>query len=62
MWSFFVQDGQTSLLKALSGGSKECVKLLLDRGAQTDQQDKVSVDEYRIYMYMYMSFVLVIHG
>ena len=30
-------------MEALSAGSIECMKLLLDRGAKVNQQDKVSV-------------------
>ena len=34
-------------MEALSGGSIECVKLLLDRGAKINQQDKVSIFQIR---------------
>ena len=44
MMFFLIQDGQTSLLRALSGGNCESVKLLLDRGAQVNPQDNVSVN------------------
>ena len=36
-----LQDGGTPLMAALLGGHIECVKLLLDRGARVNQQDKV---------------------
>ena len=42
---FLVQSGLTPLLRALSGGSVECVKLLLNRGAQANQEDKVHLHE-----------------
>ena len=35
------QNGRTPLIEASSGGHVECVKLLLDRGARTNDQDKV---------------------
>ena len=38
-----VQYGQTSLMKASARGHVGCVQLLLDRGAQANLQNKVSV-------------------
>ena len=38
-----VQEGRTPLMEASHGGSVECVKMLLDRGAKVNEQDKVSV-------------------
>ena len=37
-----LQDGRTPLMEASGGGIVECVKLLLDRGAQANHQCKVS--------------------
>ena len=37
-----LQYGNTPLIEASSGGHYGCVQLLLDRGAQTDHQNKVS--------------------
>ena len=37
-----LQDGDTPLMRASRGGRDGCVQLLLDRGAQTDHQNKVS--------------------
>ena len=36
-----LQDGQTALMKASEAGQVECVKVLLDRGAEVNMQDKV---------------------
>ena len=36
-----LQDGQTALMKASGAGQVECVKVLLDRGAEVNMQDKV---------------------
>ena len=41
---FSLQDKCTPLMVALSRGHVECVKLLLDKGAQTNLPDKVSAD------------------
>ena len=37
-----LQDGATTLMKASEAGKVECVKVLLDRGAEINMQDKVS--------------------
>ena len=37
-----LQDGQTSLMLASSEGHSECVKDVLDKGAEVNMQDKVS--------------------
>ena len=37
-----VQDGNTALMMASACGHVECVKVLLDRGAQANLQNKVS--------------------
>ena len=37
-----LQDGQAALMKASEAGKVECVKVLLDRGAEVNMQDKVS--------------------
>ena len=39
---FALQNGHTPLMRASLGGNAECAKLLLDRGAQINLQDKVS--------------------
>ena len=36
-----LQDGQTALMKASVAGQVECMKMLLDRGAEVNMQDKV---------------------
>ena len=36
------QYGETALMKASFSGHGECVKVLLDRGAEVNMQDKVS--------------------
>ena len=36
------QDGQTALMCASMKGEVECMRILLERGAQTNTQDKVS--------------------
>ena len=43
--AFSLQGGQTALIKAshVVGHDAGCVQLLLDRGAQLNHQDKVSV-------------------
>ena len=37
-----LQDGETALMKASEAGKVYCVKVLLDRGAKVNMQDKVS--------------------
>ena len=37
------QDGWTALMKASERGRMECVTVLLDRGAEVNMQNKVSV-------------------
>ena len=39
---FSLQDGATALMKASKAGKVECVKVLLDRGAEVNMQHKVS--------------------
>ena len=39
---FSLQDGETALMKASEAGKVECIKVLLDRGAEVNMQDKVS--------------------
>ena len=39
---FSLQDGVTALMKASKAGQVECVKMLLDRGAEVNMQDKVN--------------------
>ena len=40
--AFSLQGGMTSLIWATLAGHVECIKVLLDWGAQTNHQDKVS--------------------
>ena len=43
MWILlYLQYGQTALMKASSGGHVECVKLLLETGADVNHKDEVS--------------------
>ena len=44
---FCLQDGRTPLIEASGGGHVECVKLLLDRGAQANHRSKVSAVLYQ---------------
>ena len=46
-----LQHGCTALMKAYDRGHMECVKMLLDRGAQVNRQDKVSgvIDPRKLY-------------
>ena len=37
-----LQDGRTALIKATETGNVECIKMLLDRGAEVNMQDEVS--------------------
>ena len=37
-----LQDGATALIKASKAGKVECIKLLLDRGAEVNMWNKVS--------------------
>ena len=39
---FSLQDGWTALMKASEAGQVECIKVLLDRGAEVNMQDTVS--------------------
>ena len=36
-----LQDGRTALMKDSEAGQVECVKVLLDRGAEVNMQNKV---------------------
>ena len=36
-----LQDGRTALMMASEAGQVECVKVLLDRGAEVNMQNKV---------------------
>ena len=38
----YLQDGKSPLMEALSGGHFEIVRLLLDKGAEVNHQNKVS--------------------
>ena len=46
VFSLLVQNGHTPLMRASLGGKVECVKVLLDHGAQIDLHDKVSECEF----------------
>ena len=48
-----LQDGDTPLMLALRKGYDGCVRLLLDRGAQIDHQNEVSVfwDQLSVFSY-----------
>ena len=37
-----LQNGWTALMKASEAGQVECMKMLLDRGAEVNMQNKVS--------------------
>ena len=37
-----LQDGKTALMKVSEEGHMDCVKVLMDKGAQVNMQDKVS--------------------
>ena len=39
---FSLQDGLTTLMKASEAGHMECVKVLLDKGADVNMQNMVS--------------------
>ena len=39
---FSLQVGSTALMKASEEGQVECVKMLLDKGAEVNMQDNVS--------------------
>ena len=42
MWILlYLQSGQTALMKVSSGGHVDCVKLLLEKGADVNHKDKV---------------------
>ena len=44
MWILlYLQLGWTALMKASSGGHVKCVKLLLEKGADVNHKDRVSV-------------------
>ena len=40
-----LQDGATALIKASKAGKVECIKLLLDRGAEVNMWNKVSGED-----------------
>ena len=43
MWILlYLQSGQTALMEASIGGHVECVKLLLEKGADVNHKDRVS--------------------
>ena len=42
MWTLCLQNGESPLMVASSGGHYEIVKLLLDKGAEVNLQNKVS--------------------
>ena len=65
-----LQDGWTALIKALTAGMVECVKVLLNRGAEVNMQDKVSCviihctcnaactqSSWRMYMHVLKDFI-----
>ena len=47
------QDGGTALMKASESERLECVKVLLDRGADVNMQDKVSAAYKNIHVAMF---------
>ena len=54
---FSLKSGVTALQIASSGGHVEYVKLLLDKGANIDLQDKVSAVSQSIIVYLVCSLV-----
>ena len=45
-----LQCGDTPLMEASGRGHDGCVRLLLDRGAQIDHQNKVSISPVSLYI------------
>ena len=43
-----LQDGRTALMIASERGHMECVKMLLERGAKVNMEDKVSTARHLI--------------
>ena len=55
---FLIQSGKTSLMWASLGGHVECIKMLLEGGAQANQQNKVS--GYRLVHVLLVMCIFVI--
>ena len=41
-YMYFLQDGETALMKALRAGNSECIQTLLDKNANVNHHDVVS--------------------
>ena len=48
-----LQDGWTALMKASVAGQVECVKVLLDRCAEVNMQEKVPINGHYMYVPVY---------
>ena len=46
--TFSLQYGNSPLMETLENGHVECVKALLDKGAEVNQQDKVRQDQSNV--------------
>ena len=60
----YLQNGESPLILASSEGHFEIVKLLLDKGAEVNHQDKVSYSSIVVIMYfacMYSTRWLHVH-
>ena len=55
--NFSLQGGMTPLIWATLAGHVECIEVLLDWGAQTNHQDKVSAHTYTYSVVMFPSVV-----
>ena len=59
---FSLQYRETALMKASSEGHVECVKLLLDKGADVNHKDEVSAVSLSIIVCLACSLVTCVHN
>ena len=56
--NLYLQDGKSPLMVASSGGHFEIAKLLLNKGAEVNHQDKVSYSSIVVIMYFASMYLM----